>query len=57
MAVTRLKRKVKKNRTRAKQRKATMKRLLNTPVIKHVDMEQLKKELSVTEKSETPTPA
>jgi hypothetical protein len=57
MAVTRLKRKVKKNRTRAKQRKATMKRLLNTPVIKHVDMEQLKKELSVTEKSKTPTPA
>jgi hypothetical protein len=53
MAVTRLKRKVRKNRTKATQRKATMKRLLATPVIKNVDIEQLKegltpeKELSV----------
>jgi hypothetical protein len=46
MAVTRLKRKVRKNRTKATQRKATMKRLLATPVIKNVDIEQLKEELT-----------
>lgn len=44
MAVTRLQRKVRKNRTRAAQRKTTMKRLLATPVIKHVDIEKLKKD-------------
>ena len=42
MAVTRLQRKVRKNRTRAAQRKTTMKRLLTTPVIKNVDVEKLK---------------
>jgi hypothetical protein len=41
MAVTRLKRKVRKNRTKATQRKATMRRLLAAPVIKNVDTEQL----------------
>ncbi len=40
MAVTRLKRKVRKNRTKATQRKATMKRLLATPVIKNVNRVQ-----------------
>jgi hypothetical protein len=40
MAVTRLKRKVRKNRTKATQRKATMKRLLATPVIKNVNRAQ-----------------
>jgi hypothetical protein len=49
MAVTRLKRKVRKNRTRATQRKATMKRLLATPVIKKVDIEQLKEGLTPKE--------
>lgn len=36
MAVTRIKRKVRRNRVKAAQRKATMKRLLATPVIKNV---------------------
>ena len=40
MAVTRLKRKVRKNKTRAAQRKAVMKHLLATPVIRNVDMKQ-----------------
>ena len=40
MAVTRLKRKVRKNKTRAAQRKAVMKHLLATPVIKNVDTKQ-----------------
>ena len=43
MAVTRLQRKERRNRTRAAQRKATIKRLLNTPVIKNVDIEEAKK--------------
>ena len=43
MAVTRLQRKVRKNKTRVAQRKATMKRLLATPVIKNVDIEKVKK--------------
>jgi len=42
MAVTRLKRKVRKNKTRAAQRKEVMKRLLATPIIKNVDMKRLK---------------
>ena len=42
MAVTRLKRKVRKNKTKASQRKATIKRLLATPVITNVDVAQLK---------------
>ena len=40
MAITRLKRKVRKNKMRAAQRKATMKHLLATPVIKNVDIGQ-----------------
>jgi hypothetical protein len=55
MAVTRLKRKVRKNRTKATQRKATMKRLLATPVIKNVDIEQLK--AGLTPKKELGTAA
>ena len=43
MAVTRLQRKVRKNRTRAAQRKAAMKRWLGTPVIRNVDKEKIKK--------------
>ncbi|MHA7877798.1 MAG: hypothetical protein ACX93T_02620 [Bacteroidota bacterium] len=42
MAVTRLKRKVRKNRTKAAQKQANRKRLLATPVIKNVDIQQLK---------------
>lgn len=37
MAVTRLQRKERKNKTRSKQRKATIKRLLAMPVIKNID--------------------
>ncbi len=44
MAVTRLNRKVRKNKTRAAQRKATIKRLLATPVIKKVEIETIKKD-------------
>ncbi len=40
MAVTRLQRKVRKNRVRAAQRKATIKRLLATPVIRKVALAQ-----------------
>ncbi len=46
MAVTRLERKLRKNRTKAVQRKASIKRLLATPVIKNVDIEKLKEEFS-----------
>jgi hypothetical protein len=48
MAVTRLKRKVRKNRTKATQRKATMRRLLAAPVIRNVDTEQLLEGLALT---------
>ena len=57
MAVTRLKRKVRKNRTQAAQRKATMKRLLATPVIKNVDMERVEAELALKPSSPKIAPA
>ena len=38
MAVTRLHRKVRKNKIRSAQRKATIKRLLATPVIKRIEV-------------------
>lgn len=44
MAVTKLKRKVRKNRTKAAQRKGNMKRLLATPVIRNVNAAQLSTE-------------
>lgn len=52
MAVTRLKRKAKKNKTRAAQRKVTMKHLLATPVIKKVDIEAVKKDPAFQRKAE-----
>jgi hypothetical protein len=57
MAVTRLKRKVRKNRTKATQRKAVMKRLLATPVIKNVDIKQLKEGLIPKEEAKINAPA
>lgn len=57
MAVTRLKRKVRKNRTRATQRKATMKRLLATPVIKNVEVEQLEEGLALKKETKAAAPA
>ena len=41
MAITRLKRKVRKNHTRATQRKNNIKRLLATPAITNIDVKQL----------------
>ncbi len=57
MAVTRLKRKVRKNRTKATQRKATMKRLLATPVIKNVEVEQLEEGLTLKKETKAAAPA
>lgn len=48
MAVTRLQRKERKNKIRSTQRKATVKRLLTMPVIKNVDIEELKKGQTAT---------
>lgn len=50
MAITRLKRKVRKNKTRAAQKKAVLKRLLATPVVKRMDEASLKstKDTSLT---------
>ncbi len=42
MAITRLERKGRKNKSRAKARVATIKRLSSTPVIKNVDIEAIK---------------
>ena len=42
MAVTRLKRKDRKNKARANNKQAVIKQLLRTPVIKNVDVEELK---------------
>lgn len=44
MAVTRLKRKGAKNKSRAKNRVETISRLNRTPVIKNVDVEAIKEE-------------
>jgi hypothetical protein len=44
MAVTRLKRKDKRNKANANARKAKIKLLTKTPVIKKVDIEELKKQ-------------
>lgn len=43
MGVTRLKRKDRKNKTVSKLRTSAIKRLTNVPVIKKVDIEELKK--------------
>ena len=44
MAVTRLKRKAKRNKTRARVRQETIQRLNTKPVIKSVDVEEIKEE-------------
>ncbi len=44
MAVTRLKRKEKKNKTVSKARTTSIKRLTTVPVIKKIDLEELKKQ-------------
>lgn len=44
MAVTRLKRKERKNKLVSKLRTARLKQLTKTPVIKKVDIEELKKQ-------------
>lgn len=46
MAVTRLVRKAKKNRSVSKKRIANIKRLTSKPVIKNVDIEQIKEEFA-----------
>ena len=51
MAVTRLKRKAKRNKARAAQRQASIKRLNSKPVIKQVDVEAIKEEFDKGGKS------
>jgi hypothetical protein len=51
MAVTRLKRKAKRNKARAAQRQASIKRLNSKPVIKQVDVEAIKEEFDTGGKS------
>ncbi|MFN3404441.1 MAG: hypothetical protein ACK40G_10135 [Cytophagaceae bacterium] len=46
MAVTRLKRKEKKNKIVSKARTSAIKRLTKVPVIKKVDIEELRKQAS-----------
>lgn len=46
MAVTRLKRKARRNRTRARVKNETIQRLNAKPVIKSVDVEEVKKEFN-----------
>lgn len=48
MAVTRLKRKEKRNKTVARQRQENIKLLTKVPVIKKVDIEELRKQASPT---------
>ena len=47
MAVTRLKRKEKKNKSVAKARQAKIKLLTKVPVINKVDLEELKKQAGI----------
>ncbi|MEQ9375768.1 MAG: hypothetical protein RIG68_11350 [Imperialibacter sp.] len=59
MGVTRLKRKGRKNRNVSASRQFSIKHLTATPVIKNVDLEELKKQFSAPKpaaKKETPAP-
>ena len=59
MGVTRLKRKGRKNRNVSASRQFSIKHLTATPVIKNVDLEELKKQFSApmpAAKKETPAP-
>ncbi|MDB5264262.1 MAG: hypothetical protein JWQ14_3545 [Adhaeribacter sp.] len=55
MAITRLKRKHRKNIARANNKQRVIKQLLATPVIKNVDVEELKAQFS--KNTATPSPA
>jgi ribosomal protein L12E/L44/L45/RPP1/RPP2 len=64
MAVTRLKRKHRKNIARANNKQRVIKQLLSTPVIKNVDVEELKAQFAqkaapaaAAPKAETAAPA
>ena len=48
MTVTRLKRKERKNTARANNKKSIIKELLRTPVLKNVDLEELKSRFTTT---------
>lgn len=52
MGVTRLKRKDRKNKARANNRVAKIKQLLSTPVIKNVDVEELKARFNQSENNQ-----
>lgn len=54
MAVTRLERKGRKNKSVAKKKNAAIKLLNETPVIKKVDVEKIKEEFKAKLKSEKP---
>ncbi len=54
MAVTRLERKGRKNKSVAKKKNAAIKLLNDTPVIKKVDVEKIKEEFKAKLKSEKP---
>ncbi len=57
MAVTRLKRKDRKNKARANNKQRIIKQLLATPVIKNVDVEALKAQFSASTPTATTAPA
>ena len=56
MAVTRLKRKDRKNKARANNRQRVIKQLLTTPVIKNVDVEALKAQFTTAAPATTTAP-
>ena len=56
MAITRLKRKDRKNKARANNRQRIIKQLLTTPVIKNVDVEALKAQFTNAAPATTATP-
>lgn len=54
MAITRLKRKGRKNKQKAAIRRSTIKQLTSKPVIKNVDVEEIKVSFSATAKEKSP---
>ncbi len=57
MAITRLKRKDRKNKARANNKQRVIKQLLTTPVIKNVDVEALKAQFAPTSATPAAKPA
>ncbi|MDQ2793091.1 MAG: hypothetical protein M3Y12_03665 [Bacteroidota bacterium] len=57
MSVTRLKRKHRKNIARANNKKSIIKELLRTPVLKNVDLEELKSRFTTTAAPAAEAPA